>query len=444
MDCTWLILLLATNAGTATRTLSLEEAVELALGSDPELGAARAVRERTELAVLRAQLDRFSFAIDAQLEELWAATNIGGDPLPPGTLTDGGFGLSSATANLTVPIFSGLRVEKTVGRAKDLDEAAMQDVLQQRKGVALSVARAYWAIRKLDLLRAVQARALERLRNAEEIASSRVGAGLAPPIDTNRAASRRMLQEATLLDLQGQHEQATEQLAVALGLAGPIVLSDEPHLREALPGPVEALLEDAKNGRPELHAAQLRLRAQDQAIDIALAGYYPQLSAFSVFQYGNNPLVPGTDMNMPISSNPNPFSNAAGNFQVGAILSINLFDTLLTYTEVKDARYEAQRLAEEMRRVGRVVEADVRAARAKVIRFHQVRRRLRSAEEVARDNLAINQKRYENGEALVFELLDSEIELLDVERRLADAESELVLSWLELDASLGAVVGVKQ
>ena len=98
----------------------------------------------------------------------------------------------------------------------------------------------------------------------------------------------------------------------------------------------------------------------------------------------------------------------------------------------------------ELERAGRIVESDVRGARAKVIRFHQVRAQLRSAEEVAHDNVAIIQKRYENGEALVFELLDSELELLDLERRLADAESELELSWLELDASLGVVIGVKQ
>jgi outer membrane protein TolC len=111
---------------------------------------------------------------------------------------------------------------------------------------------------------------------------------------------------------------------------------------------------------------------------------------------------------------------------------------------VKDARYEEARLAEEMRRVARIVETDVRAARAKVVRFQRVQQRLSRAEEVARDNVSIIQKRYELGEALVFELLDSEIELLDVERRLADAASELELAWLELEASLGGVIGEKR
>src|SRR5688572_18705468 len=250
MDCTWLILLIAVSE-TATRSLTLEDAVELALSSDPQLGAARAVRERTELAVLRAQLDRFSFRIDAQLQEIWAKS-IGGEQMEA---FDGGLGLSSATANLTVPVFSGLRVEKSVGRAKDLDEAAMQDVLQQRKDTALSVARAYWAVRKIDLLREVQARALERLSNAEEIAASRVGAGLAPPIDTNRAASRRMLQEATLLDLEGERAEVSAQLAVLLEIGAPMVLTDVPQVRDRLPEPIDVLLDGARSGRPELLAA---------------------------------------------------------------------------------------------------------------------------------------------------------------------------------------------
>src|SRR5688500_15029854 len=125
MSCAWLILLLASplseTGATATRTLTLAEAVELALRTDPQLGAAEVARDRSELAVLRAQLDRVSFTVDAQVQELWAKSNIGGDREDS---FDGGLGLSYASANLTVPVFSGFRVESTVARAHDLEEAA--------------------------------------------------------------------------------------------------------------------------------------------------------------------------------------------------------------------------------------------------------------------------------------------------------------------------------
>jgi outer membrane protein len=425
---------------TAARTLTLAEAVELAIAEEPLIAQAGIARERAELAVFRAQLDRFSLKVDAQLQELWAKTNIGGSR---GESIDGGLGLSNVSANLNVPIFSGFRVEANVARAKHLDEASGHDLLRQKRDTALAVARAYWAVRKIGLLGEVQARALERLRRAEEIASSRVRAGLAPPIDENRAISRRMLQEATLADLDGQLREASEELAVALGLQGAIVLSDTPDVPAEMPAETESLLAKARSGRPELLLAQSYLDAQHETIRIAESGYYPQLSAFSLLQYGNNPFLAGAG-SRGVFGTANPFKNMAGDFQIGVTLAYNIFDTLNTHTSVKDARYEQSRLAEESRRIARIIETDVRAARAKVGHFFEVRSRLQPAEALARDNLSIIQKRYENGEALVFELLDAELELLNIERQLADATSELRLAWLELDASLGAVVGEKR
>src|SRR5262245_20419530 len=117
MGCSWVILMLAsTPSESATSTLTLGQAVELALRTDPQLGAAEVARERAELAVLRAQLDRFSFRIDAQIQELWAKSNIGGEQVDPSIgdqPSDGGLGLSYAAANLTAPVFSGFRVEST-------------------------------------------------------------------------------------------------------------------------------------------------------------------------------------------------------------------------------------------------------------------------------------------------------------------------------------------
>jgi outer membrane protein TolC len=64
-----------------------------------------------------------------------------------------------------------------------------------------------------------------------------------------------------------------------------------------------------------------------------------------------------------------------------------------------------------------------------------------SAREVARDNLSILEARYKNGDALVIEFLDAQNDLTTAEQQLADATAQLYLSWLELEASLGKVLG---
>ena len=70
---------------------------------------------------------------------------------------------------------------------------------------------------------AVQQRALERMKEAETVVKGRVGAGLAPPIDENRARLRRVQQVAMLADYAGQERESLSQLAVSLGMTKTLI-----------------------------------------------------------------------------------------------------------------------------------------------------------------------------------------------------------------------------
>src|SRR5207245_9061284 len=55
----------------APRELSLADAVELAMHVDPQVAEARIGKDRSRLAVLRAQLDRITLKIDGSIAEQW-------------------------------------------------------------------------------------------------------------------------------------------------------------------------------------------------------------------------------------------------------------------------------------------------------------------------------------------------------------------------------------
>lgn len=373
-------------AEAATPGLTLADAVRVALRTEPAVASAKIARDRSRLATLRAQLDRFSLRIDAQIQELWFKTNIAGSR---GDSEEGGLGLSNVAARLEVPLFSGLRVESAVRRNQHLEEAAGFDMADERRAAALAVARAYWSVRRLSLLREVESQALERLADAEATAAARVRSGIAPPIDENRARARRLLQEITLADLAGQHHAERGRLMALLGTPRPIQLVDSPVGPRPAPAAVVELLEAARGRRPDLSSAKARIAAQAQVVDIALSGYYPQLNGFALYQHGNNPALAGANASA-VFGTADPFNNLAGDLQLGLTLSINLFDTFNTYTAVKDARYEASRLAQESVRVGRVIDAEVRVARANVVRFLGLIAQLEEARALARDNVTIN------------------------------------------------------
>lgn len=466
-----LLTVVAGPAAASPRALGLREAVELAMALDPSVAQLRVDEDRGKLGILRAQLDRVSLRVDGQLQELWNKSNIGAQVRQVTLCTVGPFtsqvgdaeacraaggtastqsvdpstagfqGLFNLSANLSVPLFTGFRITSTVKRAELLRESSTHSIRQLRRDVALSVARAYWSVRRFDMLGLVHATSLERMKEGESVAEGRLQAGLAPPIDRNRARSQRLQQEAALADVAGAAAESAAQLAVALGIHEDLALTDPPLVPESAPPPVEELLRRARSGREELKVAELQLLAQKQAVRIARSAFFPQLSAFGLFQVGNNPFLLGTGARS-ASQEGNPFANVTGNLTVGASLTMNFFDTLNTWTTWRDQRYLEARLDEDRRRAQRLVESDVRLAHARVARLVARRRALLEAAVVARDNLKILEARYRNGDSPVSDLLQGHLDLNNVELQLADLTAQLQLAALELQAALGELPGV--
>ncbi|MFO0728929.1 MAG: TolC family protein [Myxococcota bacterium] len=419
---------------TTTRALSLAEAIELGVAKDPKLGLASIEQRSAELAVFRSRLDQITLRSDAQLQELWARTGMGGDQA-----ASLGLGLSSVNASVGLPIFAGFRLQAGMERADALSAASAQDLETARRLSAASVARAYWAVRKLELLVAVQGDALARSARAEEIATARVAAGLAPVLDQNRARQKRLAAEATLVDLRGRTQVASAELLTLLGLEAPVRLSDPVSAGRPEISWTEALRQ-AHERRPDLRAAALRIDAQREGVRIAESAYYPELDAQATLQVGNNPLIPGVGSRS-VSGSANPFADVRADLQLGLSVSINLFDTLHTKNQVDQAKLEVERRQTEARSLDREVEREVKEAVAAVAHLDGLLRGLAPAKALAQDNLEIIQKRYENGEALVFELLDAEIDLLGIERQLTEASAERTLAELLLQAATGAPLG---
>jgi outer membrane protein len=464
---TLLISATASVAGAEPRKLTLAEAVQTAMQVEPLVSEANLQHDRGRLGVLRAQLDRFSLKIDGSVQELWNKSNIGGATIfdctalgstfqtdPTSCAQFGGVsmpaaeqqpsrwtGLTNFQANLNYFLFSGFRVEANVRRAKVADQATLVQIRQQRKDTALAVTRAYWNVRRLLILRDVQQASLQRMVDAEAVADARLRAGLAPPIDRNRATQRKLTQMATLEDLTGQARTAAAQLGVALGLPDELELVDDIHIPDVPPpSPVE-LVRDAWTRRPEIQNAKLQVEIQHQLVRMARSGFFPQLTLYGLFQYGNNQFNVGTGARS-VGQAANPFSGMSGNLTVGAQLSMNFFDTLNTYTSTADAHYLEEINKQEVRRFERLVDSDVKAAHANLLKLYARRAPLQSARDVASDNLKIVEGRYKNGDALIIEYLDAQIDLANAELQLADVTAQLQLQWYELQAALGFIVGV--
>lgn len=472
------------------RLLGLGEAIDLALRSDPQLQGATVARERSEVQVLRAQLDRFSLRVDSFLTEQWRAQNLGGSAPPsscavlaptqpllgggplftplqlvslsgeglgtptaaecgavmgqysqPDIINQGFLGQLNLSADLRVPVFSGFRVTANVGRAKHLRDAATATVSDVQRQIAVAALRAYWAARRIELQEAVSAKAIERYDEAVTIVGARVRAGLAAPADLNRIETRRQAERARRADLAGSADEARAQLAVALGIGGTVLSLTEstdelPPMPAATASEVEELLSTARKERPDLRVARLQTLASLDVVRMQRSAYYPQLGLSGLLQFSNNPFNPLVGARA-ANSSANPFANITGSVFFGATLSLNLFDTLNTYTAVRDATLEVKRLEQEERRVGRAVESDIRVLHARLLHLYGAREPLLRTREIAQDSLGITEKRYKNGDTLILDLIDAQVELLSAELNLANSSASIAQTWGELFLASG-------
>lgn len=483
-------------AGTApqaepARPLSLRDAIELALRGDPGVAASVASRERSDLAVLRAQLDRVSIRVDTFLTEQWRVSNLGGSAppascstfLPLSTASDGsalgtpvslfsvgsgGGSYGSATqqqceaakgayvqseaivtgwqgqfnlaADLRLPLFTGFRISSNVDRSRHQRDAAAATVRDSMRQIAGTVLRTYWSVRRVELQQQVSQQAIARFQEAVQVVTARVRAGLAAQADINRMETRRQNELARMADLVGSANEARAQLAVALGLGGtPLQLTET---TDSLPLPpsgtddLDQLLNTAYRERPDLRAMQAQVLAAAAWVRMARSTFFPQLSLSSLVQFSNNPFNPLIGARA-ANQSADPFANITGSLFVGGTLSINLFDTLNSYTGLRDAQLEHRRIIEENRRIGRVVEADVRSLHARLSRLYNTREPQLRSREIARDNLDISERRYKNGDIGLLDFIDAQVELLNAEINLANTAASIAQTWSELYLASG-------
>jgi NodT family efflux transporter outer membrane factor (OMF) lipoprotein len=305
-------------------------------------------------------------------------------------------------------------------------EAARMDAAEARLALTTAIASAYADFARLSAEHEAADAALKNRQASADLVAHRVTGGAANPgeADQARAAAAQAREELAALD---------EQLAVvrnqlaALAGAGPdrgLPLGRpkaQPASGFGLPANLAA---DLLGRRPDLQAARLRAEAAARRIDVARAGFYPNvnLAAFiGVQSLGlNNLASSGSDIG-----------------QAGAAISLPIFDGGRLEGAYRGARadYDAavaaydQTLVQALQQV-----ADAAAGQ----------RALQARLAAARDSLAAGEQayrvarlRYEGGLTSYLTLLTAEDAVIAQRRAVAQLEARA----LTLDASLVRALG---
>ncbi len=398
-------------------TVTLEEAIELALRAQPNV-----VRARGDLDVARAtQREALGNWFPTLSASSGWSTNSATrfDPNTQRTVTAASTSYS-AGLSASLELFDGFRRPALNRAASAGTESAEAALVNQEFQVILQTKQAFFnALSAAELIRVSETR-IERAAQQLKIAKDKLAAGSATRSDTLRAMVELGNARLQLLNAQAQQATAEANLGRLVGVDGPVRPIADSSIFRLDKLDTAALREEARRNSPVVRLAEAQARAAAAQVAVSRAQYFPSVTASYSQSFAGNSL------------------DALNNtWSARLSLSWPLFNGFSR--ELGLSRSLAAREAAE------VQAADAR--RQVDAQFTQYLAALDAAQEqlviaeasrvAAEEDLRVQQERYRLGAVTILDVLTSQVNLDQAEVDLVQARLNLLLAKAQLEALIG-------
>ena len=344
------------------------------------------------------------------------------------TYTNTNTSSTSFSLGTSVPLFTGFQIPNNIKLNQLNLEAATQDLEKAKNDIRMQVAQAYVQILYNMEIADVAHRQIS-------IDSAQV-ARLQALLDIGRASEAELAQQkATFAQSQLTATQADNNLQLAILAMTQLLELESPEgfsvvrptvensllntQRSALPTPDE-IYANALASKPEIQAQQLRLRATENSIKIAQAGYYPTLS-FSAGLGSNYYKTSGFKAEGFGKQLENNFSQ-----YLGFNLSIPIFNRFQTRNSVRSAKIDRENQTLQFDNTKKSLYKEIQQVYYNSVAASQ---KLRSSEEACKSSetaFQLTQAKYEQGKATITEFNEAKNNYLKTESDFTQARYEYV------------------
>ncbi len=334
------------------------------------------------------------------------------------TLQTGSFDVSAS-----MPLFQGLRINRTIKGGKLDLAAAMQDLERAREDVAVNVMTLYLQVLYNKELVIVAEHQLALSTQQAERSRELVAAGKQPEsaryeseaLAANDALALTQARNDLQLALLDLSQAMNRESADGFDIASPDL---DPLLNNALSQrpDADAIYDYAAENRPHIRAERIRLESSENAIAIARSSLYPSLSLRGGY---------GTGIYSSMDSDFWPqFRHNSSEF-VGVSLSIPIFNRRTVRGNIRSAQLSAQRqqlaLLDAEQSLRKAIEQAGYNTEAASAKYRAAVAALAAAETA----FAYEEHKAAAGRSTVFDFNDAKT-------RMEKAQSELVQSKFEL------------
>ncbi|MCF7688452.1 MAG: TolC family protein [Cephaloticoccus sp.] len=409
-------------------TFSLAECLAYATAHQPALAAAQAGVTAATASVGEARAPYYpQVDLNAGYHRwqrrafLPSGLTLPGKPIPDqiGPLNDWTGGLST---RVTLYDFGERRAGLAAASARKAGAEA--DVVTTQADVRLSTQLAFHALATAQDLQAVAEKNLNRTEHHLSIAQIRRSAGDVPQADVLRLQAEVAHAQLQLIGTQSNVRICTGRLNTVMGRAAEAPLHiavDHDIAPPPTPEDLGPAINRALAQRSELNAAEKRTDAARAMVNAARAGRAPKLRADAAFGWNDTTWVPETQ-----------------EWQAGLSIDVPVFDAGRRTHRIARSRAELAREQAALETRQLQIRQEVWAASVELERSWAAIAANETALRASEESLRVVQERYQNGGAVVTDLLDTQTALARTEASLAGARWDYLNARAAYDRAIGA------
>ncbi len=348
----------------------------------------------------------------------------------PGNLSP--FGTSMVSSSYQVGLSLASFELDFFGRVRSLNEAALAQYLateQARQAAQISlvseVAKAYLAERAFAEQYDLTQKTLEGRQTAYELAQQRFEVGASSALDLRLSETLVLSARVSLSTLARQRAQAMNALTLLAGrpltdLPSPQALSTQNIVTDIPAG----LPSDLLANRPDIRAAEQRLKAANANIGAARAAFFPRISLTAGAGTASNALS-------------GLFEAGSRSWTFAPQLVLPIFDAGRNSANLSLAEVRNNIAVADYERTIQVAFREVSDALVARSTLEDQVNAQRAVQEAEADRLRLVELRFQNGVASSLEVLDAERELFTAEQSLVQTRLLRLTNAIDLYRALG-------
>ncbi len=318
------------------------------------------------------------------------------------------------------------------GRVKNLSEVALSQYLateEARRAFQITlvgeVAKAWLTERALAEQRQLAERTLKARESSRELVKKRLDAGITNALEYQQSETLVQSARVSMLALRRQHALAVNALTLLTGSSMKLPPQTATLSTQVITADIGAgLPSDLLTYRPDIRAAELRLRASQANIAAARAAFFPRIALTTGFGLASGDLG---DL----------FEGGSRTWNFAPQLVLPIFDNGRNKSGLSLAEVRSNLAITEYEKTIQVAfreVADALAARATLAEEIEAQKAVRDAQF---ERLSLATARYQNGISSYLDVLDAERELFNAEQALVQSQLLRLTNAVDLYRSLG-------